>query len=96
MDRMFWYHLVRRSSYFPLRATSGGKVAGDSPGYSWDAGREGPARSEHLPPGQGGQPGGWLRKSSLQETVGYAGGKLPAGVAKDWVTRRSSKQQSAE
>ena len=30
-------------------------------------------------------------QSSLQETVGYAGRKLPAGVANDWVTRRSSK-----
>ena len=27
-----------------------------------------------------GQPGGCLRKSSLQETGGYAGGKLPAGI----------------
>ena len=27
--------------------------------------------------------------SGLQETVGYAGGKLPAGVANDWVTCRS-------
>ena len=39
--------------------------------------------------GENSQPGGWLCKSSLQETVGYAGGKLPAGVANDWVTRRS-------
>ena len=39
--------------------------------------------------GENGQPGCCLCKSSLQETVGYAGGKLPAGVANDWVTRRS-------
>jgi hypothetical protein len=39
--------------------------------------------------GENGQPGGCLGKSSLQETVGYAGGKLPAGVANDWVIRRS-------
>jgi hypothetical protein len=36
--------------------------------------------------GENGQPGGLLCKSCLQETVGYAGGKLPAGVANDWVT----------
>ena len=39
--------------------------------------------------GENGQPGCCLCKSGIQETVGYAGGKLPAGVANDWVTRRS-------
>jgi len=60
-------------------------VAGDSPGYSWDAGTVDPQGKA----GENGQPGGWLCKSSLQETVGYAGGKLPAGVANDRVTCRS-------
>jgi len=54
----------------------------------------------HAPPqgkaGENGQPGGWLCKSSLQETVGYAGGKLPAGVANDWVTRRSPSPACAD
>ena len=62
------------------------QVASDSPGHSRDA--------ENViiidsPAGENGQPGRWLCKSSLQETVGYAERKLPAGVANDWVTRRS-------
>ena len=62
------------------------QVAGDSPGYSRDAGRVSAPQGKA---GENGQPGCCLCKSSLQETVGYAGGKLPAGVANDWVTRRS-------
>jgi len=75
-------------------------VAGDSPGYSWDAGGGLSSQffSGQAPPqgkaGENGQPGGLLCKSSLQETVGYAGGKLPAGVANDWVTRRSPSSAS--
>ena len=73
-------------------------MAGDCPGYSWDAGHEGPARSEPYwgqgKAGENSQPGGWLCKSSLQETVGCAGGKLPAGVSNDWVTCRSPSSAS--
>ena len=69
------------------------QVASDSPGYSWDAGVSCDLQGKA---GENGQPGSCLCKSGLQETVGYAGRKLPAGVANDWVTRRSSKLQPAE
>ena len=64
------------------------QVASDSPGYSRDAETSSSSTLQGKA-GENGQPGGCLCKSSLQETVGYAGGKLPAGVANDWVTRRS-------
>jgi len=64
------------------------QVANDSPGYSWDAETSSSSTLQGKA-GENGQPGCCLCKSSLQETVGYAGGKLPAGVANDWVTRRS-------
>ena len=64
------------------------QVANDSPGYSWDAETSSSSTLQGKA-GENGQPGGCLCKSNLQETVGYAGGKLPAGVANDWVTRRS-------
>ena len=64
------------------------QVANDSPGYSRDA-ETSSSYTLQGKAGENGQPGGCLCKSSLQETVGYAGGKLPAGVANDWVTRRS-------
>ena len=74
------------------------KVASDSP---LDRGTLGMLRSDRDlqgKAGENGQPGGCLSKSSLQETVCYAGGKLPAGVANDWVTSGcwSSKQQPAD
>ncbi len=64
------------------------QVANDSPGYSRDAETSWSSTLQGKA-GENGQPGGCICKSSLQETVGYAGGKLPAGVANDWVTRRS-------
>ena len=97
INRMLWFHLVRRFVVLlarwhrlaprPIRHRRK-QVASDSPGYSRDA-----VTSSSLTlqgkAGENGQPGGCLCKSSIQETVGYAGGKLPAGVANDWVTRRS-------
>ena len=64
------------------------QVANDSPGFFWDAETSSSSTLQGKA-GENGQPGCCLCKSSLQETVGYAGGKLPAGVANDWVTRRS-------
>ena len=58
------------------------------PGHSWDA-ETSPSSTLQGKAGENGQPGRCLCKSGVQETVGYAGGKLPAGVANDWVTRRS-------
>ena len=89
---MLWYHLVRRSVVLlsiwllsPRRSKWRAIVLG-TPGMrrrsTSDVTLQGKA-------GENGQPGGCLCKSNLQETVGYAGGKLPAGVANDWVTRRS-------
>ena len=85
---MLWYHLVRRSSYC-LGQWSSGKWRTIVPGT---LGMRRSDRDLQGKAGENGQPGSCLRKSSLQETVGYAGGKLPAGVANDWVTCRSSKQ----
>ena len=86
--------LIQQDALVPsspsLCRTAGGssstQVASDSPGYSQDAERPSSFQGKA---GENGQPGCCLCKSSLQETVGYAGGKLPAGVANDWVTRRS-------
>ena len=67
------------------------QVAGDSPGSLPGCGewiRQLPQTLQGKA-GENGQPGCCLCKSGIQETVGYAGGKLPAGVANDWVTRRS-------
>ena len=87
--------LVPSSPSFVVLLSSRGQwqVASDSPGYSWDAGVSCDLQGKA---GENGQPGSCLCKSGLQETVGYAGRKLPAGVANDWVTRRSSKLQPAE
>ena len=87
---MLWYHLVRRSSYCDEQ------VAIDSPGSLLGCGERAPAAPPQGKAGENGQPGGCLCKSSLQETVGYAGGKLPAGVANDWVTRRSPSPACAD
>ena len=80
---MLWYHLVRRSSYCWGQRSSGKwrAIVPGTPGM-WGILPQGKA-------GENGQPGSCLCKSGLQETVGYAGGKLPAGVANDWVTCRS-------
>ena len=86
---MLCYHLVRRLVVLLEHLQ---QVAGDSPGYSRDAEMWGCMHHAHTlqgKAGENGQPGCCLCKSGIQETVGYAGGKLPAGVANDWVTRRS-------
>ncbi len=86
---MLCYHLVRRLVVLLEHLQ---QVAGDSPGYSRDAEMwrcTHHAHTFHGKAGGNGQPGCCLCKSGIQETVGYAGGKLPAGVASDWVTRRS-------
>ena len=91
---MLWYHLVRRSvvllecswpSLDAIHAST--QVASDSPGHSRDA--ETSSSTLQGKAGENGQPGCCLCKSSLQETVGYAVGKLPAGVANDWAARWS-------
>ena len=86
---MLCYHLVRRLVVLLEHLQ---QVAGDSPGYSRDAETWRCMHHAHTlqgKAGENGQPGCCLCKSGIQETVGYAGGKLPAGVANDWVTRRS-------
>ena len=87
---MLWYHLVRRLVVLLEHLQ---QVAGDSPGSlpgCGDVGLHAYAHTLQGKAGENGQPGCCLCKSGIQETVGYAGGKLPAGVANDWVTRRSS------
>ncbi len=94
---MLWYHLVRRSVLLlecsigrHLTPSTSTQVASDSPGHSRDEETSSSSSSTlQCRAGENGQPRGCLCKSSLQETVGYAVGKLPAGVAYDWVTRRS-------
>ena len=93
---MLWYHLVRRSVVLLLRchrpppiSHRRKQVASDSPGSLPGCGERHRHRLLQGQAGENGQPGCCLCKSSLQETVGYAGGKLPAGVANDWVTCRS-------
>ena len=97
-DRMLWYHLVRRFVVLlPRLASPASTPDQSSTGSKWRVivlGTPGMRRMSSSSTlqgeaGENGQPGCWLCKSSLQETVGYAGRKLPAGVANDWVTRRS-------
>ena len=90
---MLWYHLVRHSVVLLPRnrhprsstASKWRMIVLGTPGMR----RTSSSSTLQGEAGENGQPGCWLCKSSLQETVGYAGRKLPAGVANDWVTRRS-------
>ena len=95
---MLWYHLVRRFVVLlPRLASPASTPDQSSTGSKWRVivlGTPGMRRMSSSSTlqgeaGENGQTGCWLCKSSLQETVGYAGRKLPAGVANDWVTRRS-------
>ena len=84
-DRMLWFHLVRRFAVL-LEALF-------SKWWAIVLGTPGMRRRRAVvlqgKDGKNSQPGSCLCKSGLQETVGYAGGKLPAVVANDWVTGRS-------
>ena len=102
---MLWYHLVRRFVVLlPRLASPASTPDQSSTGSKWRVivlGTPGMRRTSSSSTlqgkaGENGQPGGCLCKSGLQETVGYAGGKLPAGVANDWVTRRSPSPACAD